>query len=148
MSDASAHRLRRLQTVSKHKADSPTVDCAENLNPLTPKAFPTKGVHRREVSLSRSVSFDSRRFHFRASKAPFLRGPFVFRTVGQLTLRSWPDVLRSLRAPPGWRILQGRKPETAEVVTEELLGHAPPRGGSCRAQTMTFMVAARGGYTR
>lgn len=57
-----------LQDVSKTPAEpwrltlSP-VDFAENRNTPSAQAFPTKGVHRREVSHSRTVSFDSRRLH-------------------------------------------------------------------------------------
>lgn len=48
----------RLQDVSRPQADArrpalPSVDSAENGNQLTAKAFPAKGVHRREVSYSR-----------------------------------------------------------------------------------------------
>ncbi len=48
----------RLQSISKPEVDhgrraSTAVDSAKNLNPLTAKAFPTKGVHHRDVSHSR-----------------------------------------------------------------------------------------------
>lgn len=48
------------------------------LNPLTVKAFPTKGVHRREVSHSRSVRVRSPAPPLQASHAPVLRGLFLF----------------------------------------------------------------------
>ena len=60
--------LTRLQNVSKPEVDPngltrAHVDRSEKRKPLSENALPTKGVHRREVSHSRTVSFDSRRLY-------------------------------------------------------------------------------------